>query len=82
MDSEKITILGQDHSTRTTPGNVIQNIMDNAQRKNEFLEYGNDSKEWRKKEYNITRRMLQQVRRNERLNEMRKALNMPLLGGI
>lgn len=80
MDSEKLSVMGKEHELRTTPGKTIERIIENAQNNNIFQGYGNDRKEWRKKPYNITKRMLQQQARLEAMNKMRKALGMPTLG--
>ena len=74
MDLEKLSILGCEHSTRTTDKNTIENIIDNARERNKALEYGDNSGEWKKKEYNVTRRMMQQVERNKRIEEMKRQL--------
>ena len=74
MDLEKLSILGSEHSTRTTDKDIIENIIDNARNRNKALEYGDNSGEWKKKEYNVTRRMMQQVERNKRIEEMKKQL--------
>lgn len=80
MDREVLSVMGHEHELRTTEGSSMEQILENAQKNNEFLGYGTDSKEWRKKPYNITKRMLQQQRRMEAMEKMRKALNMPTLG--
>lgn len=68
MDRDSITILGQDHSTRTCE--TLTTIRDNARDYNLSMGYGDDSGEWRKKPYNVTKQMLQQVERNKRMQEM------------
>ena len=72
MDLETISILGNDHSTRTCK--TIAKIRENGQSYNKELGYGDDTNEWRKKEYNITRRMLQQVEREKQQLIMLEAL--------
>lgn len=79
MDTDKETIAGINYNHRTTDNGTLANIVDKAQEINKRLGYGDDSKEWRKKPYNITKRMLQQIERNKRIEEMRKALHMPTL---
>ena len=74
MDKEQVSILGAAHSTRTTDKTIIQNIRDNARELNKQLEYGDDSGEWKKKNYNITKQMLQQIERNKRIEEMQGTL--------
>lgn len=56
MDMDKVTVMGNDHST--TDNRTLGNIVAKAQEINRFLEYGDDSKEWRKRTYNITQRMI------------------------
>lgn len=80
MDADKETIAGVTYNHRTTENSLLGNVKQNARKLNKALGYGDDSKEWRKKPYNITKKMLQQVERNKRLMEMRNALKMPTLG--
>lgn len=82
MDKEQTTIAGNTYYDKFTSNNIYGNIIGKAREKNKEFGYGDNSREWRKKEWNITRRMLQQVERKKRMDEMRKALNMPLLGAI
>ena len=56
LDSQKIAIMGIEHSTKNERS--ISNIMTRAQETSNNLGYGSDSQEWRKKEYNITERMI------------------------
>ena len=72
MDKEKITILGNDHSTRTCK--TIDTIKENAQAYNSTMGYGDNSGEWKKKDYNITKKMLKQDERNRRIAEMKSKL--------
>lgn len=74
MDKNTLSIMGNALSTKTTPEKSISRIMNNARTVSKFNGYGDDSQEWRKKPYNVTRRMLQQVERNKRIEEMRKSL--------
>lgn len=74
MDKEKQSILGAAYSTRLLDKDIIDNIKDSAKEINKTTGYGDNSGEWRKKDYNITRRMLQQVERQKRIDEMRNAL--------
>lgn len=81
MDKETISIMGAAHSTRTVAPGIIHNIQDKAREDNKAFGYGDDSGEWRKKNYNITRRMLQQVERNKRIDEMRSKLMSKIENG-
>lgn len=74
MDKEQISILGTEHSTRILDKAIIEDVRDNARELNKKLEYGDNTGEWRKKEYNVTKRMLQQVERNKRIEEMKEQL--------
>lgn len=65
MDTEKETISGINYSRKTTSDESLSNITRKAQEINKKMGYGDDSKEWRKREYNITKRMLQKQRREE-----------------
>lgn len=57
MDTHKVTIAGNTYSEKI--GNkILANITEKAQEVNMKLGYGNNSKEWRKAEHNITRRMM------------------------
>ena len=67
MDQHKIAILGIEHDIREGMSNLTR-IKDNARDKNKNMEYGDNSGEWRKKDYNITQRMLQQVERDKQRN--------------
>ena len=66
--------MGVAHSQREVPEDVINNIRDINRQKNKFLGYGDDSQEWRKKEYNITRNMLLQVQRLKGQKDMLQGL--------
>lgn len=52
--------------------NPIQlgSIIQKQQEVSKELGYGDDTKEWKKKPYNITKRMLQKEERNRRITEM------------
>lgn len=82
MDKDIESIAGINYSHRTTENSTLKNIIDKAQTINKKLGYGDDSKEWRKKPWNITKRMLQQTERKKQMDKMKKALNMPTLGTI
>ena len=79
MDKDIISIMGTNYEPQTAGNKAIGNILSKAQENNRKLEYGDNSKEFRKKEYNITKRMLQQVERQKQIDKMRKALGMPTL---
>ena len=57
MNTEKISISGTTYD-RNVSNKSLENISSKAKEKNMQLGYGNYDKEWRKKEYNITRQML------------------------
>ena len=80
LDQEKETINGITYKTAETKNSTLGNIYEKAQEENIKQGYGNNSKKWRKEEWNITKRMLQKKRREEQIEKMRKALNMPTLG--
>lgn len=71
MDAEKINILGNEHSLNTPS---LPLILEKAKDTNTFHGYGNDTKEWRKKDYNITKRMLQHAEREKQKDKMKEAL--------
>lgn len=72
LDKERISILGNDHNKITCT--TIPTIKEEAQKYNKFLGYGDNTKEWRKKDYNITKRMLEQIERNKRLESEKNAI--------
>ena len=74
MDLNTETIAGNTYSKKTITEHVRNNIRDNARELNRFLEYGDNSGEWRKRDYNVTRRMLEQVQKKKHLDELRKKL--------
>lgn len=74
MDKEKLSILSTSYSTKLLDKNTLDNIKDNAKEISKTTGYGDDSGEWKKKDYNVTRRMLQQVERQKRIDEMRSTL--------
>ena len=81
MDRETLSVLGQEHSTRTTTESQRRRIIDNARDYSKQIGYGDDSGEWRKKNYNITRKMLQRVEQNKRIDEMRAKLMAKIENG-
>ena len=64
MDTEQQTIAGHTYTREVEPER-IENIKTKARELNHFYGYGNDSKEWQKKEYNVTRRMLARIEREK-----------------
>lgn len=76
MDTEKTTIDGVTYLKSSKK--LMSNITEVAREKNTFLEYGDNSKEWRKKDYNITRRMLQQIEREKSYEYMRQKVEEKL----
>lgn len=75
MDDGKMSIRGNNYRSKIVGNSTLERITKRAQEYNEEMGYGNDSKEWRKKDYNITYRMIvQEQRKNAILAEkMRKA---------
>ena len=68
MDKDKCSILGIEHSNKI--GNKsLSNITNKAQEVNSFLGYGSDSKEWKKKDYNITEKMITKEENRKRARE-------------
>lgn len=59
MDENKITILGNTLYKDKIKGSDLENAIKKAQEFNKECGYGNNSKEWRKKPYNITKKMLE-----------------------
>ena len=80
LDREAQTIQGNTYYYRETKNATLGNIIGKAQENNKFLGYGNDSKEWRKQDHNLTKRMLQDQERKKQIAKMRAALNMPTFG--
>lgn len=65
MDLPSEFIAGHKFYNLITPGSVIENVVRNAQIENIKNGYGDDSNEFRKKEWNITRRMLERTKIEE-----------------
>lgn len=63
MDHNTVSILGNNHELNTAGIASIGRITAKAQEVSTKLGYGDDSKEWKKKDYNITRRMMRQEAR-------------------
>lgn len=61
IDKHEIYILGTKYEIKNKKDeNKINEILKNAQEKNVRIGYGDNSKKWKKKDYNITLRMLNQ----------------------
>lgn len=73
MDQHKTTIAGTTHDDNID-GKAYGNIIRKAQEVNKFHGFGDDSKEWRKKDYNITKLMLQRQERERQIQIMKEAL--------
>lgn len=74
MDTDKQSIMGTNYDAEFAGNKVLNNVIDKAQETNRNLGYGDDSKEFRKKEYNITKRMLQEQNRKKAMDKMALAL--------
>lgn len=79
MDENKIAILGEEYRTKNLDGVTEDNIVSKAQEYNKAMGYGDNSHEWKKRTYNITKRMLQHQEREKQLEKMRNALKMPTI---
>ena len=75
MDRNEETIAGNTYNQITTDSETIGVIYDKARKINKQLGYGDNSKEWRKKPYNITKQMLQ---RNIKKKEEWEALPLEI----
>ena len=74
LDRDAKTITGNTYYQRETPITTMGNIEAKAQEVNENLNYGNDSKEWRKMPHNITKRMLQDQERKRQMEIMSRRI--------
>lgn len=79
MDKGEESIMGNNYNTQTTNNRTLGRIIKRAQETNKFLGYGDDSKAYRKKDYNITKKMLVKIERQKQIEKMRSALGMPTL---
>lgn len=75
LDKEKMSIMGNEVSCRALSLRTIGKIVDKAKEENKFLGFGNDSKEWRKKDYNITERMLKTTKQRKFNEIIQKNIN-------
>lgn len=80
LDTGKIMLAGNTYHEKEIDIATAGKITDKEREINKFLDYGDDTKEWRKMPQNITKRMLQDQERKRQLEKMRKALGMPSLG--
>lgn len=75
MDKKETYIMGNRYINGTIDERQATNVLNKAREINKRLGYGDNSKEWEKKEYNITEKMLQRAeRRREARKEMEAAL--------
>ena len=74
MDREKITIHGNTFDKRKVEEQRLMEIRDKAQEQNIKLGFGDDTVEWRKRPYNVTRLMLQRIEREKQRKIMEEAL--------
>lgn len=75
MDKEKISIRGIEHSTRNNEKKITE-ILKKAQEFNNFMNYGDDSKAWRKEPHNVTERQLSTYRKLKIEEIMQKKLKI------
>lgn len=74
MDMQKISIRGQEHKLKDVEGHTLNNIISKAQEVNISLQYGDDSPEYRRREYNITKRMYERQIKREFAEKCQKIL--------
>lgn len=72
LDLQQETIMGNTYSTKTTSEETLKNITNKAKEVNDFLEYGDNSKEWQKKPYNVTQQMLRKKAKEETLKVLER----------
>ena len=82
MDKNQETIAGINYDLTRTSTHSIGRITAKAQEINKRDGYGDNSREWRKLPYNITKQMLQKKHREEIQEELRKKLGMPTIGKV
>lgn len=70
LDTDAKTISGNTYYQKRTDIQTMGRIEAKAQEINKCLDYGDDSKEWRKEPHNITKRMLQDQIKKQRMEEM------------
>ena len=74
MDSKQESVMGNNYYPENIGNSTIANIIEKAQDKNKEYGYGDDSKEWKKKPFNVTKAMLQRQRKLENEQKMAAAL--------
>lgn len=70
MDKDITSIMGNNYDPKVTGTKTIGNIVTKAQEQNTFFGYGSDNKEYRKKDYNITKRMLIEQEKKRQMDKM------------
>ena len=74
LDTGNITIAGNTYNEKEVKVTTIGKIEAKAQEINKELNYGDNSKEWRKQPSNITKRMLQSQERKHQMEIMAAAM--------
>lgn len=74
MDSKQESVMGNNYYPENIGNSTMANVVEKAQDKNKEYGYGDDSKEWRKKPFNVTKAMLQRQRKLENEQKMAAAL--------
>lgn len=72
MDRKETYIMGTRYTDRTCDTRTIGKVIDKQQEVNKFLGYGDSSNAWRKKEQNITLRMIRRQEIRQQLYEKLK----------
>ncbi|MCM1042448.1 MAG: hypothetical protein NC396_08510 [Bacteroides sp.] len=73
LDKQERYVMGERIDVSTDEGeNEYWSVLKEAQKKNERMKYGDDSKAWKKKDYNITLRMLKRARHLDARNDRPK----------
>lgn len=79
LDKQERWILGQKIDISTQKGiEMYNNILKNAQKKNKKLGYGDDSKDWEKKSYNVTIHKIRKLTKIKKYNEKKMQKNLEL----
>ena len=75
LDKKIRYVMGQKIDISTENGlNLFNEILANAQKTNKMLGYGDDSKEWNKKKYNVTLRKINQLEKKAKIIEEKNKL--------
>ena len=74
LDKDIESIMGTNYEPRTEGIEALGRVRDKAQEVNIRSGYGDDSKQYRKVPWNITKRMLQQVERKRQMDKMAAAI--------